>query len=59
MSFGVMGAHMQAQGHLQMVIRIIAGGRTPRRRRMPLAGISPRIPVWRWSRVSAPLSGLS
>lgn len=29
MSFGVMGAHMQAQGHLQMLIRIIAGGQNP------------------------------
>jgi len=29
MSFGVMGAHMQAQGHLQMMIRIIAGGQNP------------------------------
>ncbi len=29
MSFGVMGAHMQAQGHLQMMIRIVAGGQNP------------------------------
>jgi gamma-glutamyltranspeptidase/glutathione hydrolase len=29
MSFGLMGAHMQAQGHLQMMIRIIAGGQNP------------------------------
>ena len=29
MSFGVMGAHMQAQGHVQMMIRIIAGGQNP------------------------------
>ena len=29
MSFGVMGAHMQAQGHLQMMLRIIAGGQNP------------------------------
>jgi len=29
MSFGVMGAHMQAQGHLQMMIRIIAYGQNP------------------------------
>jgi gamma-glutamyltranspeptidase / glutathione hydrolase len=29
MSFGVMGAHMQAQGHLQMMIRIIAGRQNP------------------------------
>lgn len=29
MSFGVMGAHMQAQGHLQMMVRIIAGGQNP------------------------------
>ena len=29
MSFGVMGAHMQAQGHLQMMLRIIAYGQNP------------------------------
>ncbi|MHB8769642.1 MAG: gamma-glutamyltransferase family protein [Syntrophales bacterium] len=29
MSFGVMGAHMQAQGHLQMMVRIIAYGQNP------------------------------
>jgi gamma-glutamyltranspeptidase/glutathione hydrolase len=29
MSFGVMGAHMQAQGHLQMMIRIFAGHQNP------------------------------
>lgn len=29
MSLGVMGAHMQAQGHLQMMVRIIAGGQNP------------------------------
>jgi gamma-glutamyltranspeptidase/glutathione hydrolase len=29
MSFGVMGAHMQAQGHLQMMIRIFAGRQNP------------------------------
>jgi gamma-glutamyltranspeptidase/glutathione hydrolase len=29
MSFGVMGAHMQAQGHVQMVVRIIAGRQNP------------------------------
>jgi len=29
MSFGVMGAHMQAQGHVQMMIRVIAGGQNP------------------------------
>jgi gamma-glutamyltranspeptidase/glutathione hydrolase len=29
MSFGVMGAHMQAQGHVQMMVRIIAGGQNP------------------------------
>jgi gamma-glutamyltranspeptidase/glutathione hydrolase len=29
MSFGVMGAHMQAQGHLQMMLRIVAGGQNP------------------------------
>ncbi|MCG2741275.1 MAG: gamma-glutamyltransferase family protein [Syntrophaceae bacterium] len=29
MSFGVMGAHMQAQGHLQMIIRIFAGHQNP------------------------------
>lgn len=29
MSFGVMGAHMQAQGHLQMMIRIVAGCQNP------------------------------
>jgi gamma-glutamyltranspeptidase/glutathione hydrolase len=29
MSFGVMGAHMQAQGHVQMTVRIIAGGQNP------------------------------
>jgi gamma-glutamyltranspeptidase/glutathione hydrolase len=28
-SFGVMGAHMQAQGHLQMMIRIVAGRQNP------------------------------
>ena len=29
MSFGVMGAHMQAQGHLQMMIRIFAAQQNP------------------------------
>jgi len=29
MSFGVMGARMQAQGHLQMLVRIVAGGQNP------------------------------
>ena len=29
MSFGVMGAHMQAQGHLQMMTRIFAYGQNP------------------------------
>ncbi len=29
MSFGVMGAHMQAQGHLQMMLRIVAGRQNP------------------------------
>jgi gamma-glutamyltranspeptidase/glutathione hydrolase len=29
MSFGVMGAHMQAQGHLQMMIRVIVGSQNP------------------------------
>jgi len=29
MSFGVMGAHMQAQGHVQMMVRIIAGDQNP------------------------------
>jgi len=29
MSFGVMGAHMQAQGHLQMMIRIFSYGQNP------------------------------
>jgi gamma-glutamyltranspeptidase/glutathione hydrolase len=29
MSFGVMGAHMQAQGHLQMMVRIFAYGQNP------------------------------
>ncbi|MEW6334155.1 MAG: gamma-glutamyltransferase family protein, partial [Thermodesulfobacteriota bacterium] len=29
MSFGVMGAHMQAQGHVQMMVRIIAYGQNP------------------------------
>ncbi|MCL5809047.1 MAG: gamma-glutamyltransferase family protein [Deltaproteobacteria bacterium] len=29
MSFGVMGAHMQAQGHVQMMVRVIAGGQNP------------------------------
>jgi gamma-glutamyltranspeptidase/glutathione hydrolase len=28
-SFGVMGAHMQAQGHLQMMIRMVAGRQNP------------------------------
>jgi gamma-glutamyltranspeptidase/glutathione hydrolase len=28
-SFGVMGAHMQAQGHVQMMVRIIAGRQNP------------------------------
>ena len=29
MSFGVMGAHMQAQGHIQMMVRIFAGHQNP------------------------------
>lgn len=29
MSFGVMGAHMQAQGHLQMMIRVFVHGQNP------------------------------
>ncbi|EKD22062.1 MAG: hypothetical protein ACD_87C00181G0001, partial [uncultured bacterium] len=29
MGFGVMGAHMQAQGHVQMMVRIIAGHQNP------------------------------
>jgi gamma-glutamyltranspeptidase / glutathione hydrolase len=29
MSFGVMGAHMQAQGHVQMMVRIVADGQNP------------------------------
>jgi gamma-glutamyltranspeptidase/glutathione hydrolase len=29
MSFGVMGAHMQAQGHLQMMVRIFSAGQNP------------------------------
>ncbi len=29
MSFGVMGAHMQAQGHVQMMVRVIAHGQNP------------------------------
>lgn len=29
MSFGVMGAHMQAQGHVQMMIRIFCHGQNP------------------------------
>ena len=29
MSFGVMGAHMQAQGHLQMMLRVISCGQNP------------------------------
>ncbi|MEX0942418.1 MAG: gamma-glutamyltransferase family protein [Pseudomonadales bacterium] len=29
MSFGVMGGHMQAQGHLQMMIRIFINGQNP------------------------------
>jgi len=29
MSFGVMGGHMQAQGHLQMMIRIFQHGQNP------------------------------
>jgi gamma-glutamyltranspeptidase/glutathione hydrolase len=29
MSFGVMGAHMQAQGHIQMMVRVFAGHQNP------------------------------
>lgn len=29
MSFGVMGGHMQAQGHLQMMLRVMHGGQNP------------------------------
>ena len=29
MSFGVMGAHMQAQGHLQVMLRIFVHGQNP------------------------------
>ena len=29
MSFGVMGAHMQAQGHLQMMLRVFVHGQNP------------------------------
>jgi gamma-glutamyltranspeptidase/glutathione hydrolase len=29
MSFGVMGGHMQAQGHVQMVVRIFCHGQNP------------------------------
>jgi gamma-glutamyltranspeptidase/glutathione hydrolase len=29
MSFGVMGGHMQAQGHLQMMIRVAQHGQNP------------------------------
>jgi gamma-glutamyltranspeptidase/glutathione hydrolase len=29
MSFGVMGAHMQPQGHVQMMVRIVAYGQNP------------------------------
>ncbi|MDG1204234.1 MAG: gamma-glutamyltransferase family protein [Pseudomonadales bacterium] len=29
MSFGVMGGHMQAQGHLQMMVRVIQHGQNP------------------------------
>lgn len=29
MSFGVMGGHMQAQGHLQMMVRIVLHGQNP------------------------------
>lgn len=29
MSFGVMGAHMQAQGHLQMMVRVFVHGQNP------------------------------
>jgi gamma-glutamyltranspeptidase/glutathione hydrolase len=29
MSFGVMGAHMQAQGHIQMMVRVFAGRQNP------------------------------
>ena len=29
MSFGVMGGHMQAQGHLQMMVRIMLNGQNP------------------------------
>jgi gamma-glutamyltranspeptidase / glutathione hydrolase len=38
-SFGVMGGPMQAQGHLQMVLRlVVATVRTRRRRRRARAG---------------------
>lgn len=29
MSFGVMGAHMQAQGHVQMMVRVVLAGQNP------------------------------
>jgi gamma-glutamyltranspeptidase/glutathione hydrolase len=29
MSFGVMGGHMQAQGHVQMMIRVLGHGQNP------------------------------
>lgn len=29
MGFGVMGAHMQAQGHVQMMVRIVTGRQNP------------------------------
>ena len=29
MSFGVMGGHMQAQGHLQMMVRVMLHGQNP------------------------------
>jgi gamma-glutamyltranspeptidase/glutathione hydrolase len=29
MSFGVMGAHMQAQGHIQMMLRVFVHGQNP------------------------------
>ena len=48
LSFGVMGGHMQHQGHVQMVSRIFDYGQNPQEASDARAGMSIRIFPWAW-----------
>ena len=45
LAYGVMGGHMQAQGHVQMLIRVFGFGQNPQPHLMPHDGISQNVAI--------------